>query len=81
MKPGSLGSSFPDRTPPTMLLGLRTIEVEQEFLGENHGPGAPRQFSNGAKEYFMKHGGGIEHLAKIGAQYLPTVLRRVLTLW
>ncbi|KAL0578156.1 hypothetical protein V5O48_003822 [Marasmius crinis-equi] len=68
MKPGSLGSSFPDRPSPTMLLGLRTIEVEQNHLGENHGPPAPRQFSNGAKEYFNKYGGGIEHLAKIASK-------------
>ncbi|KAK7035272.1 hypothetical protein VNI00_012039 [Paramarasmius palmivorus] len=68
MKPGSLGTNFPDRTPPTILLMQRTIEIEQEVIGENHGPGAPRQFSDGAKEYFMKYGGGIEHLAKIASK-------------
>ena len=66
MKPGSLGTSFPDRVPPAMLLGQKTLEIELAGLGENHGPGAPRMFSNGAQEYFVKHGGGIEHLAMIG---------------
>jgi sterol carrier protein 2 len=63
---GSLGTNFPDRIPPTMLLNERTRAIEQETLGENHGPGAPRLFSNGAKEYFQKYGGTVEHLAKIG---------------
>lgn len=66
MKPGSLGTNFPDRAPPTLLLNMRSAEIEQEGLGENHGPGAPRMFDNGAREYFAKYGGGIEHLAKIG---------------
>ena len=35
-------------------------------LGKNHGPGAPRMFSNGAQEYFELYGGDITHLAKIG---------------
>jgi sterol carrier protein 2 len=39
----------------------------ESYLGENHGPGAPRLFDNGAQEYFMKYGGSVEHLAKIGA--------------
>ncbi|KAJ7727312.1 sterol carrier protein 2 [Mycena maculata] len=68
MKPGSLGSNFPDRTPPTLLLNQRSWEVEKEGLGENHGPGAPRMFSNGAKEYFQKYGGSIEHLAQIASK-------------
>ncbi|KAJ7227102.1 sterol carrier protein 2 [Mycena pura] len=68
MKPGSLGTNFPDRTPPTLLLNVRSHEIEKEGLGENHGPGAPRLFSNGAQEYFQKHGGGIEHLAKIASK-------------
>lgn len=67
MKPGSLGTNFPDREPPTLILNTRSAELEQEGLGENHGPRAPRIFDNGAKEYFTKYGGGIEHLAKIGA--------------
>jgi len=67
MSPGSLGTNFPDRVPPTMLLNIRTQEIEKEGLGINHGPGAPRMFSNGAKEYFDKYPGhGIEDLAKIG---------------
>ena len=65
MKPGSLGTNFPDRPSPTALFHQRATDFE-EVLGENHGPGAPRWFDNGAQEYFSKYGGGVEHLAKIG---------------
>lgn len=65
MKPGSLGTNFPDRPSPTALINQRSRDLE-EVLGENHGPGAPRMFDNGAQEYFSKYGGGVEHLAKIG---------------
>lgn len=65
MKPGSLGTNFPDRPSPTALIGARSFELEEEY-GENHGPGAPRMFDNGAKEYFTKFGGGVDHLAMIG---------------
>lgn len=65
MKPGSLGTNFPDRPGPTMLIGQRSTELEEEF-GDNHGPGAPRMFDNGAMEYFAKYGGGVDHLAMIG---------------
>jgi len=65
MKPGSLGTNFPDRPSPMILFNQHSYELEQE-LGENHGPGAPRMFDNGAQEYFAKYGGDIEHLAKIG---------------
>ncbi|PFH50718.1 hypothetical protein AMATHDRAFT_144343 [Amanita thiersii Skay4041] len=68
MKPGSLGTNFPDREPPTLILNQRSAELEQEILGANHGPGAPRMFDNGAQEYFMKYGGGVEHLAKIASK-------------
>ncbi|KAF8876500.1 thiolase-like protein [Infundibulicybe gibba] len=68
MKPGSLGTNFPDREPPTLLLNERSQELERDGLGENHGPGAPRMFSNGAQEYFDKYGAGIEHLAKIASK-------------
>ncbi|KDR78394.1 hypothetical protein GALMADRAFT_245557 [Galerina marginata CBS 339.88] len=67
MKPGSLGTNFPDRPSPMILFNQRSYELE-ETLGENHGPGAPRMFDNGAQEYFTKHGGGIEHLAKIASK-------------
>lgn len=66
MKPGSLGSNFPDRPDPMILFNKRTHEIEEESLGANHGPGAPRMFDDGAQEYFNKYGGGVEHLAKIG---------------
>lgn len=75
MNPGSLGSNFPDRVPPTALLSLKTQELELAGLGENHGPGAPRMFSNGAQEYFVKYGGGVEHLAKIGTLAFCSVRR------
>ncbi|KAF7320029.1 Rab guanyl-nucleotide exchange factor [Mycena kentingensis (nom. inval.)] len=68
MKPGSSGTNFPDRIPPTMLLNVRSHEIEQQGLGENHEPGAPRLFGNGAQEYFQKYGGNIEHLAKIASK-------------
>lgn len=66
MKPGSLGTNFPDRPPPTALIGLRSFSLEDEF-GENHGPGAPRMFDNGAQEYFNLYGAKVEHLAMIGS--------------
>lgn len=68
MKPGSLGTNFPDREPPTLIMNARSAEIEQEWLGENYGPGAPRMFGNGAQEYFAKYGGNIEHLAKIASK-------------
>lgn len=70
MKPGSLGTNFPDRVSPTAILGTISQEIEQGGLGENYGPSAPRMFGNGAQEYFEKYGGGIEHLAKIGTSIL-----------
>ena len=79
MKPGSLGTNFPDRPSPTVLFNKRSTELEK-VLGENHGPGAPRLFDNGAQEYFSKYGGGVEHLAKIGTGVIPTLfLARYLT--
>lgn len=68
MKSGSIGTNFPDRVPPTMILHQRSEELELDGLGGNHGPGAPRLFSNGAQEYFVRYGGGIEHLAKIASK-------------
>jgi len=67
MKPGSLGTNFPDRPSPMALFNQHSYELEQD-LGENHGPGAPRMFDNGAQEYFNKFGGGVEHLAKIASK-------------
>ncbi|KAH9476997.1 Non-specific lipid-transfer protein [Psilocybe cubensis] len=67
MKPGSLGTNFPDRPSPMQLFNQRSFDLEAE-LGENHGPGAPRMFDNGAQEYFDKYGGGVEHLAKIASK-------------
>jgi sterol carrier protein 2 len=73
MEPGSLGTNFPDRIPPTIILTMKSQELESAGLGENHGPSAPRMFSNGAQEYFVKYGGGIEHLAKIGRVALCSI--------
>ncbi|KAF9480292.1 thiolase-like protein [Pholiota conissans] len=67
MKPGSLGTNFPDRPSPIGLIYQRSEELELE-LGQNHGPGAPRVFDNGAQEYFDKYGGNIETLAKIASK-------------
>lgn len=66
MKPGSLGTTFIDREPPMAIFYEKSGEIEGAGLGENHGPGAPRLFANGAEEYFQKYGGGIQHLAQIG---------------
>lgn len=62
MKPGSLGTNFSDRPSPGILM--------EEYVGDNHGPSSPRMFDNGVQEYFMKHGGGVEHLAMIGRSIL-----------
>jgi sterol carrier protein 2 len=69
MQPGSLGSNFNDRPSPVILITKRSQDME-DYLGENHGPQAPRMFDNGAQEYFIKYGGGVEHLAKIGEHLL-----------
>ncbi|KAF8176300.1 sterol carrier protein 2 [Pholiota molesta] len=67
MKPGSLGTNFPDRPSPIGLFSQRSEELEIE-LGQNHGPNAPRLFDNGGQEYFDKYGGNVEHLAKIASK-------------
>lgn len=41
-------------------------EIENAHLGPNKGPGAARPFGDAGAEYLMKHGGTIEHFAKIG---------------
>ncbi len=75
MKPGSLSSHFPDRVSPLALSHLRTQELERDVIAaENHGPSAARMFDNGAQEYFMKYGGGVEHLAKIGVLSLTSLI-------
>jgi sterol carrier protein 2 len=68
MKPGSLGTNFPDRPSPIGLFNAATMEMEEHMsAGENFGPHAPRMFANGAQEYFDKYGANIEHLAMIGS--------------
>lgn len=79
MAPGSLGSNWKDREPPMKPFHL-VMDMTEETLGANHGPGAPRMFANAAQEYFDKYGGGIEHLAKIGQcifSYSKTCMRRM----
>lgn len=71
MKPGSLGTNFPDRSSPTALLNQKMEEVEIAGLGLNHGPGAPRMFGDGAQEYFQKYGANVQHLAQIGWFFTP----------
>nr|CAL91039.1 putative thiolase [Nidula niveotomentosa] len=68
MKPGSLGTNFPDRPSPIALFNERSEDLEREEFRENHGPGAPRMFGNGAQEYFAKYGANMEHLAKIASK-------------
>jgi len=69
MQPGSLRSNFNDRPSPMIPLAQRMNDMEN-YVGENYGPHAPRMFDNGAQEYFMRYGGGVEHLAKIGEHLL-----------
>jgi sterol carrier protein 2 len=67
MSPGSLKPNFPDREPPLKLLGRHSLDLEEDLsTGTNHGPGAPRMFSNGAQEYFDKYGAIVGHLGQIG---------------
>jgi sterol carrier protein 2 len=67
MRPGSLGTNFPDRPSPTILFNSASIETESTLsAGLNHGPGAPRIFANAGQEYSDKYGSTIEHLAMIG---------------
>ena len=74
MKRGSLSTNFPDRPSPLALWHLRTEELEREVIAPNFGPFSARMFDNGAQEYFMKYGGGIEHLAKIGMPFLTCIM-------
>jgi len=67
MAPGSLGSNWKDRENPMKPFHL-VMDMTEETLGQNHGPGAPRMFANAAQEYFDKYGGSIEHLAKIASK-------------
>ena len=67
MARGGLGTNFPDREPPTKVLGDLSTALEPTLsAGVNHGPGAPRMFANGSQEYFDKFGGSVNHLAQIG---------------
>jgi sterol carrier protein 2 len=68
MKPGSLGSNFPDREYP-LLPWVKTTTAIQEISGKvNKGPMAAVWFSNGAKEYFDKYGANSQHLAQIASK-------------
>lgn len=73
MKPGSLSTNFPDRASPLSLWRLRTEDLEREVIATNFGPSSARMFDNGAQEYFMKYGGSVEHLAKIGMPFLTCI--------
>ncbi|KAG9007951.1 hypothetical protein FRB95_010134 [Tulasnella sp. JGI-2019a] len=66
MRPGSLGSNFPDRKPPMVPWALATAEIEGGTTAK--GPAAARMFGNGSKEYMNKFGGSYETLAKIAAK-------------
>ncbi|KAF8577553.1 thiolase-like protein [Ramaria rubella] len=68
MRPGSLGSNFPDRPSPLSAFESKNKELEDTKLGQNHGPGAPRWFSNAGQEYFDKYGANITHLAQIASK-------------
>jgi sterol carrier protein 2 len=67
MAPGSLGTNFPDRLPPTLLFAKRTMELEETLSsGTISGPGAARMFANAGQEYMDKFGAEVKHLAMIG---------------
>ncbi|KAI0757395.1 thiolase-like protein [Daedaleopsis nitida] len=69
MNRGSLGTNFPDRESPIMIIGAASWELEENLsTGENHGPGAPRMFGNGAQEYCDKYGATVNHLAQISSK-------------
>lgn len=69
MASGSLKSHWPDRPSPSLIIGAASAEAEEGLpSGDNFGPVAPRMFANAAQEYFDKHGGSVEHLAKIAAK-------------
>ena len=70
MASGSIINNFSDRLGPTVLLGSKSIDLE-ETLGENFGPVAPRMFGNAGQEYCVKYGADIRHSAKIGVFCLP----------
>jgi sterol carrier protein 2 len=45
---GSLGTNFPDRSPPTLLFRKASWELESTLsAGTNFGPEVPRMFANG----------------------------------
>ncbi|EIW65014.1 thiolase-like protein [Trametes versicolor FP-101664 SS1] len=69
MARGSLGTNFPDRESPVKVFNDASFELEESLsVGQNHGPGAPRMFANGAQEYFDKYGANIKHLAQIASK-------------
>ncbi|KAI0700446.1 thiolase-like protein [Cytidiella melzeri] len=69
MRPGSLGTNFPDRPSPIALINSASFETEEDLSsGENHGPGAPRIFANAGQDYSDKYGATTEHLAQIASK-------------
>lgn len=70
MRPGSLGTNFPDRPNPMMPLHTMATTLEETTsIGVNHGPSTARHFANAAQEYFDKYpGSNVGHLAKIAAK-------------
>jgi sterol carrier protein 2 len=65
MAPGSLGTKpmWPDRPSPIAPLLMAATHASPDA---KRGPSMPRVFGAAAAEYFVKYGGGVEHLAKIG---------------
>ncbi|KAJ8521753.1 hypothetical protein ONZ45_g1596 [Pleurotus djamor] len=68
MKPGSLGTNWPDRPSPTLLFNERVVDYEKHADAINHGPGAPRMFGSAGSEYLKKFGGDVKHLAQIASK-------------
>lgn len=70
MRPGSLGTNFPDH--PNPMIPLHTIATtfeETTLIGVNHGPSTACHFANAAQEYFGKYpGANVNHLAEIAAK-------------
>ncbi|MEO3828861.1 lipid-transfer protein [Actinomadura sp. B10D3] len=62
MRPGSLSTTFQDRTSPLEPF----VDVMTELCGPAVGPPAPQLFANVGKEHMERHGTTAEQFAKVG---------------
>lgn len=70
MAPGSLGSAWKDREPPTAGTHKQLVEIEaiKKYPEAETGPGAPRIFGAAGREYQERYGAKPIHSAKISAK-------------